>query len=117
MQGTLSVRRLLGIGALAGTLLAQAKPARGQSPEQPQKLDLAAAGALLQQLQAQVQELRAQVQDLKAQEVSEKEESAELRKELEATKSQLATLAAPANTIPPGPAIAGPGTTAATTEE
>jgi len=118
MRGTLSVRLVLGIGAIAGTLLAQvAKPARGQALEEPQKLDLAAAGALLQQLQAQVQELHARVQDLKAQQVSEKEESAELRKELEATKSQLAALAAPVNMIPQGQAVPGPGVTAATTEE
>ena len=117
MRGTLWVKRLLGTGAFMGALLSQPQAVRGQEAEQPQKVDLATAGALLQQLQTQVQELHAQVQDLKAQQVSAKEESAELRKELDAAKSQLAALATPANTVQPTEALARPVVTAAATEE
>ncbi len=117
MRGTLWVKRLLGTGALVGALLSQPQEVRGQEAEQPQKMDLATAGTLLQQLQTQVQELHAQVQDLKAQQVSAKEESAELRKELDATKSQLTALATPANTVQPTEALARPGVTAEATEE
>jgi len=109
MRGTPWVKHLLGTGALLGALLAQAKPARGQSAEQPQKKDIAIPGAPLQQLEAQVQELHAQVQDLRAQQESAREESAELRKELDAAKSQLAALSTPGNTIQPVQAPPGPG--------
>ncbi len=117
MRGTLWMRLLVGTGAIAAVSLAPPNEARAQDEEQPAKLDLSAAGALLHQLQAQLQDLRVQVQDLKSQQVSAKEESAELRKELEAAKSQLALLATPTNTVPSGQSVAGSGATTTTAEE
>jgi len=117
MRGTLWVKRVLGTLALAGAMLAQPRPGYGQAAERPQKMDLAAAGTLLRQLQAQVQELHAEVQDLRVQQASAKEESVELRRELDAAKSQLAALATPANSVQPGQALAEPKVTTAATEE
>ncbi|MFI5096467.1 MAG: hypothetical protein ACHQT6_00695 [Candidatus Acidiferrales bacterium] len=117
MRGTPWVKRVLGTLALAGAMLAEPILGRGQEAEQPQNIDLAAAGTLLQQLRAQVQELHAQVQNLSVQQASAKEESAELRKELDAAKSQLASLAMPANTVQPGQALPGREVAAAATEE
>jgi len=96
-------KRILGIGALTSALLAQPWPALGQGAEAAggQKMDLAAVGALLQQLQVQVQDLHAQVKDLKAQQLSAQEQSAALRKELDDAKLQLVALAAPVTTGPP----------------
>jgi hypothetical protein len=117
MRGTLRVKGLLGTGALLGALLAQPQVARGQEPEQAQKLDLANAGRVLQQLQAEIRELHAQVQDLKTQQATTKEESVELRKELEAAKSQLAAMAVPGNPVQAGQTLSGPGVTTGTAEE
>jgi len=119
MRGKVWAKRIVGAGALAGALLAQANPSWGQGTEQPagQQMDLATVGALLQKLQGQVQDLHAQVNDLKAEQQSAKAESAVLRKELEIAKSQLVAITVPASTGSPTQAVAAPSGSIATTEE
>ena len=119
MRGKVWAKRIVGAGALAGALLAQANPSWGQGTEQPagQQMDLATVGALLQKLQGQVQDLHAQVNDLKAEQQSAKAESAVLRKELEIAKSQLVAITVPASTGSPTQAVAAPSGSIATAEE
>jgi hypothetical protein len=103
MRGRVWANGMLAASALAGALLTQAEPARGQGAEQApsQQLDLARVGDLLQKLQTQVQELHAQVDDLKVQQQSAKAESEQLRKELDAAKSQLVAMIQPVSTVSP----------------
>jgi len=119
MRGKVWAKRIVGAGALAGALMAQADTARGQDKEQPagQQMDLATVGALLQKLQAQVQDLHAQVSDLKVQQQSAKSESEALRKELDIAKSQLVAIAPSANSGLPAQAVSAPSNSRVTTEE
>jgi regulator of replication initiation timing len=116
-----SFRALLMLGL---TLILRPHPASGQGttdeaavPGTSGKVDLAAVGSLLQQLQSQVQELSAQVSALKTQQKSAQAESAELRRELDAAKSRLALLSPQSAGIPATqtatavPAEAAPQTT------
>jgi len=116
MRGKVWAKRIVGTGALAGALLAQANPSWGQGTEQSagQQMDMATVSALLQKLQAQVQDLHAQVNDLKAEQQSAKAESAVLRKELETAKSQLVAITVPAGSGSPMQAVAPSASTAAT---
>ena len=100
MRGIVWAKRVVGAVALAGALLSQGSPARGQGAEQAgnQPVDLATVGALLQKLQAQVQDLHAQVSDLKAQQQLTKAESESLRRELDQAKSQLSAMTVTPNT-------------------
>lgn len=79
-------------GRLSGQIAGNAAAAR---PSSSPKADLESVSALLQQLQSQVLELNAQVWALKAQQESSQAESAQLRKELDAAKSQIASLSSP----------------------
>jgi hypothetical protein len=119
MRGKVWAKHIVGAGALAGALLAQANPGCGQGNEQPvgQQMDLATVGALLQKLQAQVQDLHAQVKDLKAEQQSAKAESAVLRKELEIAESQLVAITVSASSGSPTQAVTTPPGNTATTEE
>jgi len=90
-------------GRLPGQTTSSEASAQRQSPGQ--KVDLESIGALLQQLQSQVQQMNAQIQSLKAQQESSQAESALLRKELDAAKSQIASLSSP----PTGSAPVQPG--------
>jgi hypothetical protein len=119
MRGKVWAKGILAAGALTGSLLIQASPARGQSAEQSagQQTDLATVGALLQKLQAQVQDLHAQVSDLKAQQMSAKAQSEELRKELDIAKSQLVAMTNPTSSGSPAQAVSVASRTAPTTEE
>jgi len=119
MRGKVWVKGMLATGALAGALMTQAGPARGQGTEQApdQQMDLATVGALLQKLQAQVEDLHAQVSDLKAQQQSAKAESELLRKELDIAKSQLVAITVPTSNGSPGQAVSVASGKTSTTEE
>lgn len=95
------VKRFLWLSILTGGLLVQpegtaAQGVRGEPAQavqdSAQKVDLAAVGSMLRQLQSQVQELNAQVKTLMAQQESTQAESAALRKELNATRLQLVAI-------------------------
>jgi hypothetical protein len=119
MRGIVWAKRIVGVGALMGALLAEANPVCGQGTEQSagQQMDLATVGVLLQKLQAQVRDLHAQVSDLKAQQQSAKAESDALRKELDIAKSQLVVIAPPIGGGFPAQAVSAPSNSSPTTEE
>lgn len=96
---------------LSGLILADSQSAFGQGSsdgaapqDSPQQMNIAMVGKMLQQLQSQVQDLTVQVKTLKEQQQLALAESAELRKELQATRSQLASqfAGAPGVTAPTG---------------
>jgi hypothetical protein len=119
MRGIGSAKGILGTSGLMCALLLAPLSACAQSTGQvsKQEVDLAAVGKLLQQLQGQIQDLHVQVNDLKAQQQSANAESAELRKELEATKSQLVALAAPAKSVQPMQPLPTPESSSQTSDE
>jgi len=123
MRGRCWGNRILWVCGLTGVILAQAKCALAQSgstekaavSENAQKIDLAAMGSLLQQLQSQVQELNGQVNTLKAQQASTEAQSAELRRELDVAKLQLVALSSEPRQVAPGqipPSSVAPQTSA-----
>ncbi len=123
MRGRCWGNRILWVCGLTGVILAQAKCALAQSgstekaavSENAQKIDLAAMGSLLQQLQSQVQELNGQVNMLKAQQASAEAQSAELRRELDVAKLQLVALSSEPRQVAPGqipPSSVAPQTSA-----
>lgn len=123
MRGRCWGNRILWVCGLTGVILAQAKCALAQSgstdkaavSENAQKIDLAAMGSLLQQLQSQVQELNGQVNMLKAQQASAEAQSAELRRELAVAKLQLVALSSEPRQVAPGqipPSSVAPQTSA-----
>ncbi len=123
MRGRCWGNRILWVCGLTGVILAQAKCALAQSgstekaavSENAQKIDLAAMGSLLQQLQSQVQELNGQVNTLKAQQASAEAQSAELRRELDVAKLQLVALSSEPRQVAPGqipPSSVAPQTSA-----
>jgi hypothetical protein len=126
MRSTSWGKTISEVCAILCVLLARSEIARGQSVETPssypvqdfsQKMDLAAVGSLLKELQVQVQELNVQVKDLKTQQQSAQAESAELRKELDAAKSRLVAMAGPASNAAVAQTQPGPVNPAASTEE
>jgi hypothetical protein len=123
MRGRCWGNRILWVCGLTGVILAQAKCALAQSgttekaavSENAQKIDLAAMGSLLQQLQSQVQELNGQVKTLKARQASAEAQSAELRRELDVAKLQLVALSSEPRQVAPGqipPSSVAPQTSA-----
>ncbi len=123
MRGRCWGNRILWVCGLTGVILAQAKCALAQSgstekaavSENAQKIDLAAMGSLLQQLQSQVQDLNGQVNTLKAQQASAEAQSAELRRELDVAKLQLVALSSEPRQVAPGqipPSSVAPQTSA-----
>jgi hypothetical protein len=119
MRGKVWAKRMVGAGALATALLAQANSSWGQGTEQSagQQMDMATVSALLQKLQAQVQDLHARVDDLKAEQESSKAETAVLRKELETAKSQLVAITVPTGNGSPAQAVGAPSASTAATEQ
>ena len=96
---------------LSGLILAGSKSAFGQGSsdgatpqDDPQQINIAMVGKMIQQLQSQVQDLTIQVKTLKEQQQLALAESAELREELQATRSQLVSqfARAPGATSPTG---------------
>lgn len=94
---------------LSGLILADSKTAFGQASrdgavpqDNPQQMNIAMVGKMIQQLQSQVQDLTLQVKSLKEQQQLALAESAELRRELQVTQSQLVSpFARPAGAISP----------------
>jgi hypothetical protein len=119
MRGKVWAKGILATSALAGALMNHAEPAWGQGTEQTpgQQMDLAAVGALLQKLQAQVQDLHVQVNDLKAEQQAAKAESATLRKELETAKLQLVAITVPAGAGSPAQVVSVASNNTPTREE
>jgi hypothetical protein len=116
MFGTNWRRRILSVFALTAAILGTrdrvaAQTTAGDRPEAGRvstQVSADAVAELLRQLQAQVQELNGQVKQLREQQASAQAESAELRKELNATKTQLATLSN--QPVPDPPSQAAPAT-------
>jgi len=96
-RGILALFLVLGIPILqpAG-LCAQEAHRQGATHDSAneQRVNAAALGALIRQLQSQIQDLDTQVKDLKAQQRTTQTESAELRREFDITRSQLEALKA-----------------------
>ena len=94
---------------LSGLILADSKNAFGQASrdgavpqDNPQQMNIAMVGKMIQQLQSQVQDLTLQVKTLKEQQQLALAESAELRRELQVTQSQLVSpFARPAGATSP----------------
>ena len=99
-------KRILFACGLTGLILAGPKtafPQDGNDTAPPkgtaQQVNLAAVAKMITELQSQVQDLTFQVKRLEEQQQSALAESKELRKELESTRSQLASLPAPVRDV------------------
>jgi hypothetical protein len=124
MRSIFNGNRTLPVSALFGLLLmcpciacAQKTSKAGEASQAAQNVDLATIESLLHQLQAEVRELRVQVKDLKVRQESAQAESVELRKQLEQTRSQIATPAGSANTVAWEQVVSGTSTGQRSTED